>query len=445
MPVRHPLAIAGALITTVSVVVFLALLIAALAGLLVNPYAGLVVFVAIPAVFVVGLLLIAAGWWQERRQEKEGEAPDWPVLDFRRPQVRRNVLLFTALTSVNIIIVLVAGYGSLHWMESPSFCGQVCHTPMHPQFTAWRGASHAGVACVECHIGEGAGALVHAKLAGVRQLFHVATNSFPRPVPPGAQLPEGEQARTCLGCHRPAMAVGDRIRVIREYADDEESAETLTVLQMYLGAGSASGRAIHWHADPATRIEYVATDETLQTIPYVRVSDAAGRTREYRTPEATDELLRAGTPRLMDCVDCHNTDGHPIAQTAERAVDTAIAATQISRDLPFARRESLRLVKASYASQDEALRAIERGLREFYRSQPGGIDRGAVDRTVAGAQGVYRRNVFPAMKVTWGSYPDRRGHVEAPGCDRCHDDSHAAGDGATISGDCEYCHRQIER
>jgi hypothetical protein len=147
----------------------------------------------------------------------------------------------------------------------------------------------------------------------------------------------------------------------------------------------------------------------------------------------------------MDCVDCHNTVGHPIAQTPERAVDGALAAARISRDLPFARRESLRLVKAPYASHAEALGAIARGLREFYASQPGGVDREAVDRTVAGAQGVYTRNVFPAMNVTWGSYPDRSGHVEAPGCDRCHDDSHMSSDGATISGDCEYCHTQIER
>ncbi len=443
---RHPLAVAGALITTASAVVFIALLIAAFAGLLDNPYAGLVVFVAIPALFVSGLLLVAAGMWRQQRLSiADAAAADWPVLDFRRPEIRRNVVLFTVLTSTNLIIVLVAGYGSLHWMESPSFCGQVCHTPMHPQFTAWSGASHAGVACVECHIGEGPGALVHAKLAGVRQLVQVATNSFPRPIPPGAQLPEGEQARTCLECHRPAAAVGDQIRVIREYADDEKSSETLTVLQMYLGAGSATGRAIHWHADPAVRIEYVATDETLQTIPYVRLTDAAGRTTEYRTPDATDQLIATGTRRMMDCVDCHNTVGHPIAQTPERAVDGAIAAAQISRDLPFARRESLRLVKASYASQAEALGAIERGLREFYASQPGGIDRQAVDRTVAGAQGVYRRNVFPAMKVTWGAYPDSNGHVDSPGCVRCHDDSHEANGGRTISGDCEYCHRQIER
>jgi hypothetical protein len=53
--------------------------------------------------------------------------------------------------------------------------------------------------------------------------------------------------------------------------------------------------------------------------------------------------------------------------------------------------------------------------------------------------------VFPGMSVTWGSYPNNRGHVTSNGCFRCHDSSHEAKDGSTISGDCETCHKQIER
>ena len=49
------------------------------------------------------------------------------------------------------------------------------------------------------------------------------------------------------------------------------------------------------------------------------------------------------------------------------------------------------------------------------------------------------------MKVTWATYPTNRGHVTSTGCFRCHDDSHKAKDGSAISGDCEWCHKQIER
>src|SRR5262245_18545259 len=94
-----------------------------------NPYAGLVVFVAIPAVFVRGLLRIPVGMWLQRRklERDPSTTSDWPVLDFRQADVRRATLLIAAVTAVNVVIILLAGYGGLHWMESPTFCGQVCH------------------------------------------------------------------------------------------------------------------------------------------------------------------------------------------------------------------------------------------------------------------------------------------------------------------------------
>jgi hypothetical protein len=444
---RHPLAIIGALLATASAVAFCALVIASFAGMFENPYAGLVVFVAIPAFFLAGLLLIPAGMWlQQRKLKRDPNAVvEWPVLDFRRADVRQRTLLFVALTAANLVIFLLAGYGSLHWMESPSFCGQVCHTPMHPQFTAWQNAVHARVPCASCHIGEGAAGFVHAKLSGVRQLVHVATDSVPKPIPPGAEMPPGAQARTCVTCHQPGHIVGDRILVIREYADDEANTETMTVLQMHLNASTSSPRAIHWHADPAVRVEYVSTDATRETIPSVTVTDAKGQVKEYRLPDATDQAISAGTRRTMDCIDCHNTVGHPIGPTPEKAIDQAIAAARVSRELPFARREGLRLVKASYPTDADAAAAIDRDFRGFYASRGGSVDQQAVARTVAALQDLYRGNVFPTMKVTWDSYPSNRGHITSTGCFRCHDDSHEAKDGSKISADCEYCHKQIER
>jgi hypothetical protein len=443
----HPVAIIGVLLTTASAVVFITLLIAMLAGMLVNPYAGLVVFVAIPALFVLGLLLIPVGARLQRRalaRHPEGVV-DWPVLDFRRASVRRTAVIITALTAVNVVIILLAGYGTLHSMESATFCGQVCHTPMQPQFTAWSASPHARIACAECHIGEGATGFIHAKLSGVRQLVHVAINTYPKPIPPGAQMSPGEQAKACATCHQPGRRIGDRLRVIREYADDEANAETATVLQLHVNPGSTvSTRAIHWHANPAIRIEYIATDPGRETIPYVKVTDASGTVKEFVAPDTPEQAISTGERRVMDCIDCHNTVGHPISATPERAVDNAIAAGQMSRTLPFARREGVRLVKASYPSQDAADKAIDEGLRAFYQKQAGPSDQAELSRAVRAFQDVYRRNVFPTMKVTWGSYPDNKGHVTSNGCFRCHDDSHSAKDGSTISADCEYCHKQLE-
>jgi NapC/NirT cytochrome c family protein len=442
---RHPVAIAGALITTASAVVFIALLVAEFIGFLTNPYAGLVVFIAIPALFLLGLLLIPIGMWlEQRRLLRDPTTPtDWPVIDLRMPRVRRTVLLFTALTALNVVILLVAGYGSLHWMDSPQFCGQVCHTPMQPQFSAWREGPHSRVACAHCHIAEGAQGFVRAKLAGTRQLVEVVSGSFPRPIPPGAHLPSQAQAEACLGCHEPSRTGADRVRVVREYADDESNTETVTVLQMFMGGPTSGGHSIHWHADPANRIEYVATGPDRQTIIYIKATDAKGQVKEYRAADVTDQAISSGIRRTMNCVDCHNTVGHPISPTAERMVDRAIASGGVSQKLPFARREGVRLVSASYSSQEDAAAAIDRGIRDFYAKQSG-ADAQAVGRAAAALQDVYRHNVFPAMKVTWGSYPENKVHVASPGCVRCHDDEHKAKDGSAINGDCEYCHKEIQ-
>jgi len=271
---------------------------------------------------------------------------------------------------------------------------------------------------------------------------HVATNRVPKPIPPGAEMPPGEQARTCTGCHQPWRAGSDQIRVFREFAEDETNTETTTFLQMYLGAASRSGRSIHWHANPSTRVEYVATDPAAETIVAVRVTDAKGQVKEWVAEDAKPEAIGGGTWQRMDCIDCHNTVGHPITPTPELAVDRAITANQIERQLPFARREAVRLVKAGYSSVDDGMSAIERELRTFYGSR-GSIDQQALARTVTGVQNVYRNNVFPAMNVTFGSYPDNRGHNTSNGCFRCHDDTHAAKDGSKISGDCDYCHKEV--
>jgi hypothetical protein len=271
------------------------------------------------------------------------------------------------------------------------------------------------------------------------------TNQVPKPIPGVADMRPALEV--CGSCHWPERALADRVRVVRDFADDEANTETTTILQMHLGGPgqpTTAGRAIHWHADPAITITYTATDKERQTIPFVKVTDAKGTVREFVTEGTTPAQLAQGVSRTMDCIDCHNVVAHRIAPTPERAVDDAIVAGRISRALPFVRRESVRLLKADYPGEDAALKAIDEGLRTFYAPRGTAIDAGNLDRTVDALRTLYRRNVFPSMKVTWGVYPDNLGHTTSSGCFRCHDGSHTAKDGTTISADCEYCHKQIE-
>jgi hypothetical protein len=75
-----------------------------------------------------------------------------------------------------------------------------------------------------------------------------------------------------------------------------------------------------------------------------------------------------------------------------------------------------------------------------------GERRAAVDAAGQALAGLYGRNVFPEMNVTWGTYPNHVGHQDypgyaaTPGCFRCHDGEHTTADGRTITQDCEACH-----
>jgi hypothetical protein len=142
-------------------------------------------------------------------------------------------------------------------------------------------------------------------------------------------------------------------------------------------------------------------------------------------------------------VDCHNRPSHPFSASPERAVDAAIAANEMPRSLPFVRREAVAALKVTYPTREAAEQDIAARLIGFYRSGEDDVystRRAEVDRAVQATQRIYRRNVFPRMNVQWGTHPNNIGHMDAPGCFRCHDDNHKTTDGKVISQDCTLCH-----
>jgi nitrate/TMAO reductase-like tetraheme cytochrome c subunit len=440
---RNGVTIFGAALATTGAVLFLLFFLLELFGYHGNPYMGMLFFLVLPGVFVAGLAIIPLGVWLERRQRAAGkEAWQWPVLDFADPAQRRAVAAFSALTVVNVLIVGVAAYKGVEYMDSPRFCGQLCHEVMEPEWTGYQENAHSRVACVQCHIGPGAPWFVKSKLSGLRQVYAVTFNTHSRPIP--SPVHDLRPARdTCEQCHWPEKFHGDMVKTIQTYNDDEANTESVTTLRMHVGgtrmaAGRASG--IHWHVSQQNRIEYVTTDDARQTIPWVKLIDAKGREVVYRKAGVSDADLARGERRTLDCVDCHNRPAHTFALSAERAVDDALAAGAIDRALPFVRREAVAVLKTSYPTRDAALSGIAAGLTGYYRTNHPGVSQDAVRQAVATAQGLYTRNVFPTMKVTWGSYVNNLGHEAFPGCFRCHDGEHVGPEGKTISQDCSLCH-----
>jgi hypothetical protein len=172
---RSRLSALGIALTTASALIFLGLVLLEVVGALHNPYVGIITFVIVPGLFVLGLLLIPIGLWLSRRRgagaAAEAEAVAGPAFDLRNTTHRRMLGFVVIATIVNLAIIAMASVGAVEYTESQSFCGQVCHTPMDPQFTAHQSGPHARVHCVSCHVGPGAGGFLTAKMNGTRQLY----------------------------------------------------------------------------------------------------------------------------------------------------------------------------------------------------------------------------------------------------------------------------------
>ena len=131
-----------------------------------------------------------------------------------------------------------------------------------------------------------------------------------------------------------------------------------------------------------------------------------------------------------------------MSASADEAVDRAIAAGAVSRELPFVRRELVAALTAPYADDGAAAVGIAKRLTNFYAGQKHATPT-LVSEAVNAGQRLYSTNVFQDMKVTWGTYRNQRGHSDdVPGCFRCHDDEHKAADGRLVRQDCELCHKE---
>jgi NapC/NirT cytochrome c family, N-terminal region len=439
--VRNPISLIGVAMATAMAIIFLALLVLDYYGELNNPYLSLVLFIAVPAVFLVGLLLVPVGIWRQHKRTRSGEVTEWPVVDLRVPHTRTVIFTVAVLTSVNLLFFSLAAYGGVHYMEQAEFCGQVCHGPMEPEYSAYRASPHAQVECVSCHVGSGTEALVRSKINGTKQLWSLAAGTFPTPIPSPVRTMRPAR-ETCETCHWSEKFHGDKLRHIKEYADDEKSTETITTLQLHVGGGdraTGTGSGIHWHMNLDNKVEYIATDPQRLEIPWIKFTDRNGKVKEYAIEGVTPEQLARGEYRTMDCMDCHNRPAHTFDASAARSVDTAMANGALPRELPFARKQAVAALTQPYGSREEAMKGIDATLRGVYADKVG-TDAALVGRTIAGVQALYSRNVFPTMKVGWGTYPNHIGHVAFPGCFRCHDENHKATDGSVIGQDCQSCH-----
>ncbi len=407
-----------------------------------DPYAGILQFMVLPAVFFAGLGLIPVGIWRVKRQGKLPEV--FPPLEMANPRFRRLLAFVGAATVANLVIGSTLLYGAVHYMESVPFCGQTCHTVMKPEFTAYQNSPHARVACVECHIGPGANWFVKSKISGSWQVISVTFNLYPRPIPtPIENLRPARE--TCEVCHWPQKFGGDRVRVINSYGDDEKVTRTQTVLLMHIGGGNGYEGIHGAHMGPGVFIRYAHADKERQKIPWVEYTGKDGKTYVFKSEGHSEDGPGNLPVRVMDCMDCHNRPSHS-HETPEKAVNRALDEGLIDRTLPYAKKTSLDVIQQNYTTTAESEREIPVRFAAFYEKnypQIYAARRQDVERSARGALAIFSRNVFPEMRVKWGTYFNNIGHMDFDGCFRCHDERGSQPEGRTITQDCDTCHKTL--
>ena len=345
------------------------------------------------------------------------------------------------LIVIGIVVVIALAGGTYGWeySNSPEFCGTACHT-MPPQNTVYIESPHANVTCEECHIGRTSFVnQLTRKSQGLKEAYYEIFKLYEYPIRAQALRPAVD---TCEKCHRPETFSDDSLRTISHFGDDLNNPSTSTYLILKTGGGTKReglGFGIHWHIE--NPVYYYATDELSQDIPYVRVTNEDGTYTEYVDvesgfdPAAVDE----GQLKPMDCITCHNRVTHDF-QPPSVSLDESLARGKISVSIPGIRKRAVDVLSVSYETRADAMKAID-AVEEYYKNTeyyPGHGEE--IKAAITEMKAIYDRTVFHDQKIDWTTHPNNLGHINSPGCFRCHDGKHLNDQDQAIRLECNLCH-----
>lgn len=414
-------------------------------------YLGLIIYIILPSILILGLILIPIGMFfrsKKLKRQKSSEPRKLPVIDLNNVRFRNATMIFAIGTTILLFMSAIGSYEAYHFSESNEFCGTVCHGVMHPEWIAYQNSPHARVGCVDCHVGSGADWYVRSKLSGLYQVYSVTFDKYQKPIPTPVQHLRPAQ-ETCEQCHWPNKFYAYKLRSSKHYLADSANSEWNIEMVMKIGSShSALGleEGIHWHINPDVKIEYVYLDEQRQIIPWVRRTN--NKTGEINYYVDGDYDISENPPdsleiRTMDCMDCHNRPSHNYRPPAF-FVNNAFVSGIMPKELPELKKISMEICSTEFSTKDSAMTHIESNMKEFYKSTYPEIyekNYQLIASAIKGLKIVYNDNIFPEMKVRWDKYPNNIGHVEFNGCFRCHNDNHISPvNNKVISKDCEQCH-----
>ena len=346
-----------------------------------------------------------------------------------------------AILAVLAFAALIGGVYGWDYTNSPPFCGTTCHT-MPPQNVAYLNSPHANVYCTECHIGRGfLGTQLSRKTEDLYEIYSMVFHVYEYPLHASRSRPARE---TCETCHKPEAFSSDSLFVIDHFQEDQNNSPFSIYLVMKTGGGAVQqglGKGIHWHI--INKVEYYSTDLLNQNIPYVRVYNDDGTMTEYidSTANFDPAALEESEIKSVDCITCHNRVTHDFQPPAD-SIDDAMARGLISSTIPEIRKKSVEVLSVSYTTQAEALSGIA-GLENYYKQYYAEFhlnNAGLILSAITAIQDIYNQTVFIEQKIDWTTHPNNLGHINSPGCFRCHDGTHLDAEQQAIRLECNLCH-----
>jgi NapC/NirT cytochrome c family, N-terminal region/Planctomycete cytochrome C len=352
---------------------------------------------------------------------------------------RWMLILPYAVLGVLTLILIAGGVHGWEYTNSPGFCGTACHT-MPPQNAAYKQSPHANVTCEECHIGRASfGDQLMRKSQGLKETYDQIFKLYEYPIRAKALRPARD---TCEKCHQPETFSDDSLRVLTHYGDNLNNTESKIYLILKTGGGAKReglGRGIHWHI--VNKVEYYPLDELDQEIPYVRVTNDDGTTTEYMDVDSDFDKSTLDESKLvtMDCVTCHNRVTHEFAFPQE-SVDIAMAHGQINPEIPLIHKKAVEVLSVKYTSREKAFTAFD-NLENYYKKTNYYSGHGdQIKVAIQTLKEIYDRTVFHDQQIDWTTYPNNLGHINSPGCFRCHDGKHLDNQQHAIRLECNVCH-----
>src|SRR5438270_11400589 len=120
---RNPVSLLGLAVSIVALANILFLFLIDFISERPSPYIGILGYMVMPGFLILGIILIIAGSFLQRRKRiVEGQAQRYPCIDLNDPTQRSTVAFFASFVAVFVMMSAVGSYKAYEFTDSVQFC-----------------------------------------------------------------------------------------------------------------------------------------------------------------------------------------------------------------------------------------------------------------------------------------------------------------------------------